>query len=50
MDKETLPRKILEWYPLEGEEGEDHEIRGCRRLQQELEKGELTGERGGEEK
>jgi hypothetical protein len=34
---------------LEDEEGEDLENRGCRRLRQECERGELTG-RGGEGK
>ena len=38
MDEERLPRKILECVHLEDEdeeEGEDLEIRGCRRFQQE---------------
>ena len=57
MDEKRLPRK-KNWdgILLEGEEErEDLEIRGCKRLQQELERWELTTwngstEKGGKEK
>ena len=54
MTKDSL-EKFWDGVHLENEQREDLEIRGCRRLQQELKRWELTTwnestEKGGEEK